>query len=143
MFYIGLFVASYAILLEFYLLRQVFHHLDRVKNKLTLDASDSNDALEEFGRAIVELESRRRYHSVLLKRLELPESLSENNRLVAAHAVVHLDSKPPVKRLLNKLSSKITTDSNRTNATVLLAKLQRDARKMNSEPGFGTTSAST
>lgn len=131
-FYWAVFLVVYVIVLEFYLLRRVLHHLDDVKQNLTSDKPDSRKALDRIGQAIVELEAGRKKH-FLLKPLGLPEFPADQRHLLAAHAMSTAGQIGPVKTLLKKLKVKLTTETSVDQAAVLLGKLKGDARTLISE----------
>ena len=125
-FYWVVFLIIYVLLLEFYLLRKVLRHLDDVKQNLASDKPDSRQALEKIGRAIAEVEARRRRH-FLLQKLDLPD-LNEAPHLLAARAIAGAGKTQPVKRLLKKLNARLKTEMGSTKAALLMTKLQEDAR---------------
>jgi hypothetical protein len=122
--YCLVFLVIYVILLEAYLLRQVLHHLDDATNKITGEQPDSKLVLEDIGRAIGELETRRRKH-FLLQPGDL--NLTDAPHLLAAKAMSKPSQAGPVKKILAKFESKIRTHKNQTQSTVLLSGLKKDA----------------
>jgi len=127
-FYWVLVLIIYVLLLEFYLLRKVLHHLDDAKQHLTGEKPDSRQALEKIGRAIAEVETRRRKHW-LLKPLDLPD-LNEAPHLLAARAITGSGKTRPVKKLLKKLNARLASEMGSTKAAVTMAKLREDARNL-------------
>jgi hypothetical protein len=127
-FYWVVFLIIYVLLLEFYLLRKVLHHLDDAKQHLMSDKPDSRQALEKIGRAIAEVEARRRRH-FLLQPLDLPD-LNEAPHLLAARAITGAGKTRPVKGLLKKLNSRLKTEMGSTKAALVMAKLREDARTL-------------
>lgn len=139
-FYWVLVLIIYALLLEFYLLRKVLHHLDDAKQHLTGEKPDSRQALEKMGRAIAEVETRRRKHW-LLKPLDLPD-LNEAPHLLAARAITGSYKTRPVNKLLNQLNARLASEMGSTKAAVTMSRLREDARNYASqkEPGKSATS---
>jgi hypothetical protein len=122
------FLIIYVLLLEFYLLRKVLHHLDDAKQHLTADKPDSRQALEKIGWAVAELEGRRRRH-FLLQPLDLPD-LNEAPHLLAARAITGSGKTRPVKGLLKKLNARLATDIGSVKAGVILTGLRENARNL-------------
>jgi hypothetical protein len=150
--YWGIFLAVYALLLELYLLRQVcrLRHLDDAAQCLASEKPDSKMALGKIGEAIKELETRRRKHNVLLKKIDaldflvagaaaqgapgepgLPrpdaQAASQEPHRRAARAIVDTRSEPPVKRLLKKFRTKLEGRIGSQRAGACMAQLQKDA----------------
>ena len=125
-FYWVVFLIIYVLLLEYYLLRKVLDHLEEAKQHLKADKPDTRHALEHIGRAVAELETRRRRH-FLLQQLDLPD-LNEAPHLLAARAITRSGKTPPVKRLLKKLNKRLASEIGSTKAAVAMAKLREDAR---------------
>ena len=131
LFYWVLVLIIYALLLEFYLLRKVLHHLDDAKQYLTGEKPDTRQALEKIGRAIAEVETRRRKHW-LLKPLDLPD-LNEAPHLLAARAIAGSSKTRPVKKLLIKLNARLASEMGSTKAAVTMAELREDARNLTTQ----------
>jgi len=125
-FYWVVFLILYVLLLEFYLLRKVLDHLDEAKQHLKADKPDTRHALEHIGRALAELEARRRRH-FLLQPLDLPD-LNEAPHLLAARAITNAGDTRTVKRVLKKLNQRLAREVGSTKAAVAMAKLREDAR---------------
>jgi hypothetical protein len=125
-FYTSIFCISYAVVLEFYLLRKVLDHVEDAKEHLKSDKPDTRHALEHLGTALAQLEARRRRH-FLLQPLELPD-LNEAPHLLAARAITRSGKTRPVKRLLKKLNKRLAREIGSTNAAFAMAKLREEAR---------------
>jgi len=125
-FYWIVFLILYVLLLEIYLLRTVLDHLEEAKQHLKADKPDTRHALEHIGRALAELEARRRRH-FLLQPLDLPD-LHEAPHLLAARAITHAGNTRTVKRLLKKLNKRLAREIGSTKAAVAMSELRKEAR---------------
>ena len=83
--------------------------------------------MEKIGRALAELEARRRHF--LLQPLDLPD-LNEAPHLLAARAITGSGKTRPVKRLLKELNARLASEMGSTKATAVMAKLREDARHL-------------
>ena len=138
LFYWIVFLVLYALLWEIYLFRQVLHHLDDAKQHLISGAPHSEEALEKIGRAIAEVETRRRKHFLLKKSNSI--DLSEPPHLLAARAMIQAGQEPPVKRVLKRFKSRLVAEAGPLKAAALMAKLEEDANTLashsaNRKPG--------
>jgi hypothetical protein len=99
------FVVVYAVLLEIYLVRLSLRHLDEVRGRLA-EGFDPDAALDGLGKAVAELETRRRKHFVL-KPLNLPD-LQDDPRALAARALMELANERAVKHLITRFQGMLT-----------------------------------
>jgi hypothetical protein len=123
-----IFLIVYVVLLEFYLLQQVLHHLDDAKRHLTADQPDPKAALERIGNAMAETESRRRKHFLLKPDDSI--DLNEAPHLMAARAITRPKQSRLVTKLMARLQTRLSVGSSPTRARVHLADLRKSAENI-------------
>ncbi len=134
--YLVAFLVLYAFLLELYLLRSAFEHIDEVQHGLIQGQASSTDNLDRLGRAIVDLETRRRRHFLLEDMSGL--DLKEPPHLLAAHALAEAKRRAPIKRLVARLQSRVTAEAGHDAAVKAIARLEQDGRALAAKAPSGT-----
>jgi|SRR5450756_1376079 len=128
LFYWVVFLIIYVLLLEFYLLRQVLHHLDDAQTHLTAEQPDATKGLDHIGRAIAELETRRRKHFLLQPINTL--DLTQPPHLLAAQAISRSDKSKPVKKLMKKMEAKIRATKTPEHTATIMTNLHQEATRL-------------
>src|ERR1051325_2329983 len=103
--YLVVFLVTYALLLEIYLVRRVSVGLEDTKQRLMDGEGDPQTAIETLGGAIKEVEKRRRKH-FLLKSNNLID-LNAPPEVVAAHVISAQKKTAPARRMLKNLESRL------------------------------------
>ncbi len=99
--YWAAFIVIYALLLEFLILRRALEHMNRAADHLAIADPEMGRALERVGRAITEVEARRRRHFVLRSSPELDLTLPPAG--VAQQAMATAAAAPSVRRVLARV----------------------------------------
>jgi hypothetical protein len=107
-FYWLVFVIIYAIILDFYLAfdSKASLHLESSKEQLMEKEFNNEEALNSFGAAVRELETRRRHH-FLLKHLDFDDLENESNQSIAIKSLSEMAERGPIKRLQKHLKNKL------------------------------------
>jgi hypothetical protein len=123
--YLIIFLILYALLLEFYLLRRGLAHLHKMDDKEPLEES-SQSTLEAIGRAIHDVESKRRTHW-LLDNTESVD-LSESPDVLGARALEGSTDNRLSKSVLKEFRSRLVKQRGAVAAEAAIEKLKMDAK---------------
>jgi hypothetical protein len=99
-----IFIVTYAVLWELYLVHKSLRDLDRASSA-TRDQLDADETLKRLGQALAQIETRRR-KSFLLKPMDLPD-LSGDPAQLAAQALRHARDQRAVKSALRVLGAQL------------------------------------
>jgi hypothetical protein len=127
LFYLIVFLVVYVLLLEAYLLRRGFVHLQPPSGgEGQATESNSQTRLDQLGRAIHDVESKRRKHWLLddTKSIDLTEAPDK----LAARALDAATVRGPTKGLLKEYKARIVKQRGPEAAEAEIAKLRADAK---------------
>jgi hypothetical protein len=123
--YVLIALIIYALLLEFYLLRQGFAQLHQTYDTERAEDSAPQSKLEDLGRAIHDVESRRRKHWLLDDTKSI--DLSESPDLLAARAVRADKPAGPAKGILKEYKGRMAKHRGVAEAEAEITKLKAHA----------------
>jgi hypothetical protein len=122
-----IFLIIYTLALELYLLRKSYRNVENALGDLRTDDSAGNSsAIEHIGRAVVDLETRRRRH-FLLQKIDSVD-LSEPPILVGARALEETTSVRPMKKLVRHLQARLIAERGAGAAAKKMTELRMAAR---------------
>jgi hypothetical protein len=125
LFYLVIFLIVYVLLLELFLLRRGFGRFDNTQDLQPLEESSSQSTFESLGRAIHDVETKRRTHWLLN---DIPSiDLSESPDVLGARAISGSAVDGPVKGLLKELKNRLVKRLGPAAAEAEMAKLKADA----------------
>jgi hypothetical protein len=133
--YLVAFLIIYAVLLEWFLLRKGFAHLNQYDTERT-EGSTSKSAFESLGRAILDVEGRRRSHWLLDNTRSI--DLSEPADLLGARVLQGRKLEGPAKGVMNEVKSRLIKERGKVVADALLAKWKADATAHIQQRAAGT-----
>jgi hypothetical protein len=123
--YVVIALIIYALLLESYLLRRGFAQLHRAYDTQRAEDSAPQSKMEDLGRAIHDVESRRRKHWLLDNTKSI--DLSEPPELLAARALRTDKPDGPAKGILKKLKGRMVKHRGVAEAEAEITKLKAHA----------------
>jgi hypothetical protein len=125
LFYLVVFLIIYVLLLEWVLLRRGISNLDRTHVDERLENAPSQAAFESLGRAIRDVESRRRGHWLLDNTKTI--DLSESPDVLGARALEGSAAEGPAKGLLKEVRSRLVKERGSTAADAVMTRWKEDA----------------
>jgi hypothetical protein len=140
--YLVAFVVLYAFLAELYLIRTArvaVNHSTRTAYALRATEGDNvTEYLRGLGKAVAELETRRRRNFLLDKIDDL--DLAQPPAVLGAQAIMTSENKRPIKHLLKELESQLTRSEGAAQAQVTMDRIREAARDIAKNPGAGYSS---
>jgi hypothetical protein len=125
LFYLVVFLIVYVLLLEWFLLRRGIARLDEKYVDERVQSGPSQAAFESLGRAIRDVESRRRGHWLLNDTQAI--DLSEPPELLGARALAGSSADGPANGLLKVVRNRLVKERGDKEADAVLAKWKEDA----------------
>jgi hypothetical protein len=125
LFYLVVFLIVYVMLLEWFLLRRGVGHFDKTHHLQRLDDSSSQSTFESVGRAIHDVETKRRTHWLLNNTESI--DLSESPDVLGARAISGCAIDGPAKGLLKELNARLVKELGPAAAKAEMIKLKADA----------------
>jgi hypothetical protein len=126
LFFGVVFVVLYAFLSEFALMRRAKVSVGRHVFALRAGDGDSGSYLEAFGRAVAELEAKRRKR-FLLQGIDAID-LSQSPAKVGAQAIALSHKKRPIKKLLKRFESEVARSEGADKAASIMQEMQQRAQ---------------
>ena len=125
LFYLVMFLVIYVLLLEWFLLRRGIADFHQTFDHERTEEAPSQAAFESLGRAIHDVESRRRGHWLLDDTRSI--DLSESPDMLGARALEGSAAEGPAKGLLKEVKDRLAKERGAAAADAIVAKWKGDA----------------